>query len=225
MAVALGRRHDPAALRPQPARSGNDWWPTPGCLTTAFIRYVLPFLPEGIIWECAAGDGRMARAMQAAGRSVIATDIAPAHPDVAPLDFLRSAPPQAGLLAVTNGPFSNQTAFMARGLQLMDRGCIAGLVLLARLDHLQAEERVDVLNRVTLAVYCNWRVRWIPGSRGNPRWTNVWLAWLLNHPRQPPRWLKPPQRDRQLILTMEPTSAPAPTRALPAPIAAQPQLL
>jgi hypothetical protein len=186
---------------------------------------VLPFLPEGIIWECAAGDGRMARAIQAAGRTVIATDIVPAHPDVARLDFLRSDPPQPGLLAVTNGPFSNQTAFMARGLQLMERGCIAGLVLLARLDHQQAEERVDALNRVTLALYCNWRVRWIPGSHGNPRWTNVWLAWLLNHPRQPPRWLKPPQRDRQLILPLAATSVPTPVGAPSAPIVVQPQLL
>jgi hypothetical protein len=217
---------DPASLRAQPKRSGNDWWPTPPCLSWALVEHLLPGLPRVPVWENAAGDGQLARAIQATGRTVIATDIAPAHPDVGRLDFLHDDPPQPGLLAATNGPFGQQTAFITRGLQLMDQGRIAGLVLLARLDHLQAAERVDALNRATLAVYCNWRVRWIAGSCGNPRWTNVWLAWLPTHPGPPtPHWLKPPQRDRQSILNLGVTSASVPIPALSASIPAQPQLL
>jgi hypothetical protein len=146
----------------------------------------------------------MARAMQAAGRSVIATDVLPAHPDVARLDFLREEPPQPGLLAVTNGPFSNQSAFMVRGLQLMDRGRIAGLALLLRLDHLQAKERVGALNRTVVEVHCNWRVRWIPGSRGSPRWSCLWIAWLPGDARRfAPLYLaEPDPRQQQLSLEL-----------------------
>jgi hypothetical protein len=55
---------DRPALRPQPGRDGPDFWPTPPCLTRAFVRHVLPALPPSPIWECAAGDGRLAKPMR-----------------------------------------------------------------------------------------------------------------------------------------------------------------
>ena len=71
------RSRDPAPLLPQPARTGTDWHPTPPCLILALTRFVLPGLPPGPVWEPCAGDGRLARAIEAEGRRVIATDIAP----------------------------------------------------------------------------------------------------------------------------------------------------
>jgi len=57
--------------------------------------------------------------------------------------------------AVTNPPFHSSEAFLSRGLQLLDEGRLAGLVLLLRHDHLQADGRVKALNRVTREVH--WR--------------------------------------------------------------------
>ena len=56
------RSRDPrCTLRAQPERNGSDFrWPTPRCLTRALIEHVLPYLPRAPIWECAAGDGRVA---------------------------------------------------------------------------------------------------------------------------------------------------------------------
>ena len=68
---------DPASLRPQPKPDPCALWPTPPCLTWALITHVLPRLPQGPIWECAAGDGRLADAMRGAGRVVHASDIVP----------------------------------------------------------------------------------------------------------------------------------------------------
>src|SRR5262245_4805106 len=51
---------DPSARRPTPKRADKDFWPTPPELRTALIRYVLPLLPEGPVWENAAGDGVLA---------------------------------------------------------------------------------------------------------------------------------------------------------------------
>ena len=59
-----------AALRPQPKRSGPDDWSTPCCLTDALVRYVLPGLPPGPIWEPAVGDGALVQALERGGRVV-----------------------------------------------------------------------------------------------------------------------------------------------------------
>lgn len=113
------RARDPAPLLPQPARTGTDWHPTLSGLTLALTRFVLPGLPPGPVWEACAGDGRLARAIEADGRRVIATDIDPRADCVARRDF-RVDPPQgtAGALLVTNPPWN-------RGLvdPMIGRGC------------------------------------------------------------------------------------------------------
>jgi hypothetical protein len=184
------RRPDPPALRPQPARSGPDFWPTPPCLVEALVQFVLPVLPRGPVWECASGDGRLARAIAAVGRRVIATDLFP-QDGSATHDFLHGDVPGAarGSCVVTNPPGNQLDSFVARGLQLLDRGETCGLVLLLRLDHLQSAERVAVLNRATLEVRCNWRPVWIAGSKGNPRWSSHWVVWTEG-PRRPPLHLR-----------------------------------
>jgi hypothetical protein len=187
-----GRDKDPSAYRPQPARGGPDFWPTPKCLTAALLQYVLPALPGQVIWECAAGDGKLAGAIAATGRKVIASDLVPISGGAAH-DFLHADMPVAavGAAVVTNPPGNQLDAFIARGLQLLDGGLIAGLGLLLRLDHLQASERVDVLGRATWEVRCNWRPVWIAGSNGNPRWSSHWIVWLPRDvPRRPPLYLR-----------------------------------
>ena len=187
-AIAIPRHSDPPAQRGQPSREGPDFWPTPICLTMALQRFVLPELPPGPLWEPAAGDGRLVRSMMTTGRRVYASDLYP-QDGSEPCDFLIGAsPPDPGLIAATNPPFNSSDAFLARGLQLLDQGRIAGLVLLLRHDHLQAAGRVEAFNRCTREIHCNWRPRWIPDSEGNPRWSFSWLAWL-DGPRQAPFYL------------------------------------
>jgi hypothetical protein len=50
---------DRPSLRPTPRRTGSDFWRTEPDLAAALIQHVLPTLPEGTIWECAAGDGML----------------------------------------------------------------------------------------------------------------------------------------------------------------------
>jgi hypothetical protein len=185
-------RPDAAAQRGQPNRDGPDFWPTPHCLTTALVRYVLPDLPAGPIWECAAGDSRLVDAISAAGRSVIATDLYP-QDDSEPLDFLLAEPPAntRAAIAITNPPFNQGDEFLARGLALLDAGHLRGLVLLLRHDHLMAATKIAALNRATREIHCNWRPIWIPDSEGNPRWSFHWLVWHAG-PRQPPLYVSEP---------------------------------
>lgn len=173
------RRRDPAALRPQPRRDGADNWPTPACLLGALVEHVLAELPPGPIWEPAAGDGGLARALREAGRKVVVTDL-PA------LDFVIDAPPLgrfAGI--VTNPPFNALDAFTARGLALMESGTCQALVLLHRWDHLTASSRAAIFNRAAIVDLCAWRPRWIPGSTTAPRWSFAWVTWRADHAGPP----------------------------------------
>jgi hypothetical protein len=174
---------DPAALRPQPHRDGPDFWATPSCLVAALIHYVLPTLPRGPIWEPACGDGRLVDALRNAGRHAVATDLY-STPSV---DFLCAPPPAPARFAaiVTNPPFNQLDAFIARGRELLDASITDSLVLLWRHDAFMADCRVDALNHAALIVGCNWRVRWIPGTTQSPRWACSWVAWRTDHAGPP----------------------------------------
>lgn len=185
-------RPDPAAQRGQPNRDGPDFWPTPPCLATALVRHVLPDLPPAQIWECAAGDGRLVRALREVGCNVLASDLYPPDGRHA-VDFLDTPPRWAlGSIVVTNPPFNQSDEFLTRGLELLDTGQIAGLVLLLRHDHLMAAGRVDAFNRAVREVHCNWRPRWIADTDGNPRWSFHWLVWHAGE-RRPPLYLHEPE--------------------------------
>ena len=150
------------------------------------IEHVLPYLPSAPKWECAAGNGCLAEDMRAAGHIVLASDIEPRGPGIERRDFLRDEPPQAGLIGVTNPPYEDLlTPFITRGLELLDRGMLTGLVLLWRWDHYMAGERVDAINRAALVQLCSWRPTWIPGSKGNGRWSFAWIVWLPGYPGPP----------------------------------------
>jgi hypothetical protein len=167
------------------------------------IEHVLPELRTGVIWECAAGDGRLAQTMRAASYTVLSSDIEPRGAGVERRDFLTDEPPQAGLISVTNPPFNRINRFLARGLQLLDHGRISGLVLLVRSDTLTATTRAHAFNRATGILICCWRPVWIEGSRGNGRWANAWIWWLPDCPGPPvARCLPPERKQRQTVLSI-----------------------
>jgi hypothetical protein len=59
---------------------------------------------------------------------------------------------------------SQLSSFIVRGPELLCCSIMAtiiGLVLLARLDHLQASGRVPALHRLWWRVHCYWRPIWI----------------------------------------------------------------
>src|SRR5262245_19345955 len=127
---------DPSARRPTPKREDKDFWPTPAELRAALVRYVLPQVPAGPIWECAAGDGVLADALFQAGRDVIMSDIDPQRRGILRIDFLTDDPPPAtrGSILITNPPFNIIDKFIERALQLLDEGYLKAVVLLFRAD-------------------------------------------------------------------------------------------
>jgi hypothetical protein len=177
---------DPAALRPQPARDGPDFWPTPQCLAVALAQFVLPEV-SGAIWEPAAGDGRLATAMRDVGRDVLASDIQPRGDGIEQCDFLHDDPPfeARGRCIVTNPPFRLLDRFLIRGLQLLDLGTAISLVLLLRSDAVSAGCRAQALNRASFEFACAWRPVWLPGTQGGGRWSNSWIVWIAGRQGPP----------------------------------------
>jgi hypothetical protein len=173
---------DRAGLRtPQPRPEDTEFWPTTRCLIAALIGWVFPHLPEGTIWELAAGAGPLVDAKEAAGRRVNATDIDPQRRGIRRHDVHDTPPPDTvGTIAVTNPPWSDERLdpFIARVLSLLDSGHLRAVVLLLRIDHTGAGGRADILNRAAFTWTCCWRPRWVPGTKGNGRWWCVWALWL-----------------------------------------------
>jgi hypothetical protein len=181
-------RNDPAAKRPTPKRTGNDYWPTPPDVAAVLVQHVLPVLGSGIrIWECAAGDGRLADAIAAAGYDVVMTDADPKRQDIQRLDFLKDPPPNsaAGGMVITNPPFVVNDTFIARAVELVDSGFLQGAVLLQRGGADSTLGRADIFNRCSHEFRCNWRVRWIEGTKKGPRWWFGWFVWKAGEKGSP----------------------------------------
>lgn len=166
-----------AALRPQPKRDGPDHWATPECLIAALVKHILPDLPPAPVWEPAAGDGPLVRAIEAAGYPVIATDIRTGQ------DFLATAPPLGCGSLITNPPFNQLNSFLGRAVSLLaapDNHLLVA-VLLLRWDALTAQNRPAILRRACRIYVCTWRPRWIAESTTSPRWSFCWAVWLRGH--------------------------------------------
>jgi hypothetical protein len=80
----------------------------------------------------------------------------------------------------TNPPHSRLTEFIDCGLELLDAGKLAGLVLLNRIGHDMTVARAAAFNRAAFEVRCCWRPYWKPREPGDssPRWSYQWTTWL-----------------------------------------------
>ena len=115
---------------------GPDFYPTPKWATHALIdneRF------EGEIWECACGDGSMARVLEAAGHNVHATDLYSRGYGETGVDFLAARRPADNI--VTNPPYNVAEAFVAHGLKLARKK----FALLLRLAFLEGANRAETI--------------------------------------------------------------------------------
>ena len=115
---------------------GPDFFPTPAWATHALVeneRF------EGTIWECACGDGAMARVLEEAGYKVRATDLYGRGYGEDGVDFLKSTRKVDNI--VTNPPYNVAEAFVAQGLKLARHK----FALLLRLAFLEGANRANTI--------------------------------------------------------------------------------
>lgn len=122
----------------------HDCYETPAVAVRALLAHET--FPK-VVWEPACGPGAIARVLMAAGHTVYASDLIDYGVGLAGLNFLaaRAAPPGCECI-ITNPPFKDAEAFVAKALELVPR-----VAMLLRLAFLEAERKSGILDDGRLA--------------------------------------------------------------------------
>jgi hypothetical protein len=178
-------------------RVERDAYPTPPWCVRALAEFIA--LEGRTIWECAAGDRRMARALEAEGARVFTSDIEPHDGLDAVFDFLSpDLPPGLGRYdgIVTNNPWGKgnrlAVAFVEAGLRrIADNGGPVALLLPADFDsgvsRLHLFQHPFFLARIALTDRPVWFER-TDGEKAQPKENTVWNVWsrpVLRFPAPP----------------------------------------
>jgi hypothetical protein len=176
------------------ARESNDFYPTPPEGTRALLA-VETF--KGPIWEPACGDGAISKVLIGAGHEVVSTDLVDRGYGTPRVDFLM----EQRLLApnvITNPPFKNAEAFLARALDLG----ATKVALLCRLAWLEGKARRAMFESTWLSRVWVFSARlkiWrngmaTPGSSGGLI-AMAWFVWERGY-RDMPRlgWIEPDEK-------------------------------
>jgi hypothetical protein len=171
------------------ARIERDYYPTPSWVIEALAEHVN--LGGMRIWECAAGDGRMAEALKAAGASVYATDVERRDYRLdATLDFVVAEVSESehfdGL--VTNPPFGNRgklaEQFIRVGLRQIT--FCPFMALLLPVDFDSAKTRMSLFGgcpHFAGKIILTKRIVWFTNpdpQRENPKENSSWFLWNRN---------------------------------------------
>jgi hypothetical protein len=168
---------------------GPDFFPTPAWATRALLDNE-PF--DGEIWECACGDGEMARVLEQAGHKVRATDLYDRGHGESGVDFLAATRMSDNI--VTNPPYNVAEAFVAQGLKRARKK----FALLLRLAFLEGANRAETIflkhppSRVW--VFSERITFYMKGATrtGGGTTAYAWFVWDKSaRPGTELRWLKP----------------------------------
>jgi hypothetical protein len=154
-------------------RKERDSYETPEWVTDALI----PHLPirNCVVWECAAGEGKMVAALRRAGFTVVATDITDG------CDFLTANPPQPFQGIVTNPPYELATEFIERALSIIPADGFVAILLRTDFDHAKSRQHLfgecpSFWKKVVLTK----RVKWFEDSDGQPSFNHAWYIWTAH---------------------------------------------
>jgi len=160
-----------------------DFYPTlDPYVVPALWRVLVGDTWPGDVWEPAAGEGHMARALAAVGLHVTATDLEDYEGGgMGGLDFLAFEKPLAPSV-ITNPPFSLAAEFIDHALGKLG---VRYLALLLKADFYCAAKRADAYDArpPTQIAYVAWRVDFTGEGQGP---LNVaWYIWTPDPPRPP----------------------------------------
>ena len=137
------------------------------------VRALAEYLPPGVIWEPACGNGNIVALLTLAGRKVHATDI-----KIQGNDFLTGLPSDVFDLIVTNPPYSTKDRFLARCYQLCKP-----FALLMPLSALEGIKRQTMYREkgIELILFDRRVVYERPdGKKSSPHFSSAWFTWGFN---------------------------------------------
>src|SRR6516225_1976547 len=157
-------------------RKERDLYETPAWVTEA----LLPHLPEcRIIWEPAAGSGKMSRVLEGFAGTVISSDIAEGQ------DFL-AADGFDGDAIITNPPYEQATEFIERALSLTAAKGVVAMLLRTDFDH--AKRRQHLFSEhpaFAKKLVLTKRIKWFEDGTSQPSFNHSWWIWNWKHAGPP----------------------------------------
>ncbi len=156
-------------------RIARDEYSTPAWVTEA-LRCHLPRQPK-LIWEPAAGNGKMTRVLSTWGGGVVSSDIEP-HPLVYTADFLTCSPHDGVDAIITNPPYKLATEFVQRALGNMSSHGIVAMLLRTDFDHAKTRQHLFSKHPAfAKKVVLTKRIKWFEDSKGSPSFNHCWMIW------------------------------------------------
>lgn len=154
---------------PAQGRRESDFYPTPPEVTFALLDFLQ--LPKStLLWDPAAGDDDMVKAIRARGYVSFGTDIRFGE------DFLKiKAPANVGMI-ITNPPFSAAEDFIRHAAEI---GIPFAFLLKSQFWH--AARRMEIFEQTPPAYVLplTWRpdFNFKSGKRGSPLMDVMWCVW------------------------------------------------
>jgi hypothetical protein len=159
-------------------RDPHDFYPTPTATTLAMLRHIKVLRPFRLgepfdVWEPAAGEGHMVRALESEGYRVTASDIVDRGYGFDEIDFLRTTVKRANFI-VTNPPFKLADAFIEHALNILDVGHLA-LILPSTFYHADGRLEAFRIYKPSLVLPFTWRID--STGQGAPTLNMQWVVW------------------------------------------------
>ncbi len=151
-------------------RRFSDFYPTPADVTYTLLDY-LKLPTRTTIWECAAGEGHMARAIESCGHFPVSSDLSTTG-----VDFLQEDETFAPWI-ITNPPFSRSAEFIRHAHKLRPSG---GFAFLLKSQYWHATKRKALFEEIrpTEVLPLTWRPDFLFGAKiGAPTMEVLWTIW------------------------------------------------
>jgi hypothetical protein len=159
-------------------RKERDLYETPAWATLALSRH-LP-TTDCVVWEPAAGGGKMVAALSKIGFDVTASDIETGR------DFLTQPAPRPFRAIITNPPYALATEFIDRALGLVPCNGFVAMLLRTDFDHAKTRARLFAESPVfAKKVVLTKRIQWFEDSKGSPSFNHAWFIWNFKHEGAP----------------------------------------
>lgn len=154
-------------------RRALDFYPTPANVTQALLLFLA--IQPCTIWEPACGDGAMSRVLEAAGHTVISTDLRQTGYGEGGIDYL-TAPTRSTDAIITNPPFAASEDFIRKALA--DAPLVA-MLLKSQYWHAQKRHRLFNEHPPAWILPLTWRPDFLNGERGGaPTMDCLWTVWI-----------------------------------------------
>lgn len=154
-------------------RSSTDFYPTPSEVTKALLKF-LNIPKNEVIWECACGEGHMAKVMIDMGYKVISSDINDLGFGETGIDYINTYKRDCQWI-ITNPPFKESEEFIRRSIEHK-----VNFAMLLKSQYWHSKKRLELFEeyKPRYVLPLTWRPDFLFGKKGGaPTMECIWTVW------------------------------------------------